>query len=277
MKRQSAKKCASAYKIKVLKISAVCALLVMLAVFITTPPDALARSIWRQTHIAPLATLLVPNDASLRFEIGNYYFGGGAYDVDRAQGYFEKALAIDPQTAGAHYQLARVYFIRGDFSTALDEINKELELHPDFKRSYYVRGLIYGYSKRYKEAEADFKEFLKWKPESWAGHNDLAWVYFMEGDYKNSAETAREGLKYVPNNVWLLNSLGVALLNDGKLAEAKKALTEALASADAMTPADWGRSYPGNNPSVYGDGLDAMRASIKRNLALITTKSAGVK
>src|SRR3989344_3680042 len=91
MKRQSAKKCASAYKIKVLKISAVCALLVMLAVFITTPPDALARSIWRQTHIAPLATLLVPNDASLRFEIGNYYFGGGADDGGRSglQGIFE--------------------------------------------------------------------------------------------------------------------------------------------------------------------------------------------
>ena|SRR3989344_342674 len=271
MKRQSAKKCASAYKIKVLKISAVCALLVMLAVFITTPPDALARSIWRQTHIAPLATLLVPNDASLRFEIGNYYFGGGAYDVDRAQGYFEKALAIDPEIAGAHYQIARIHFIRGDFYTAVDEINKEIKLYPDFKRSYYVRGLIYGYAKEPDKAIADFKTFLEWKPESWAGHNDLAWVYFMEGDYKNSADTAREGLVYSPNNVWLLNSLGVALLNEGKLAEAKEALTKAQAVAEAMTPADWGRSYPGNNPSVYGDGLDAMRASIKRNLDLIAT------
>ena len=245
----------------------------VLALFIITPPRVLAISIWQQTHFASLATFLATRDAALRFEIGNYYFGGGAYNTQKAEEYFKKALEIESDIQGAHYQLARVYFIRGDFYTALNEINKEIELYPDFKRSYYVRGLIYGYAKQPDKATADFKEFLKWKPESWAGHNDLAWVYFMKGDYKNSAETAREGLVSSPNNVWLLNSLGVALLNEGKLTEAKEALTKAQTAAEAMTLADWGKSYPGNNPSVYGDGLDAMRASIKRNLALIADKS----
>ena len=230
-----------------------------------------AETVWRATRFAPLAALRAPHDAALRFAIGNYYFGGGAYDTKKAKEYFKKSLEIDPKIAGAHYQIARIHFIRGDFYEAVDEINKEIKLYPDFKRSYYVRGLIYGYAKEPDKAIADFKTFLEWKPESWAGHNDLAWVYFMEGDYKNSADTAREGLVYSPNNVWLLNSLGVALLNEGKLAEAKEALTKAQAVAEAMTPADWGRSYPGNNPSVYGDGLDAMRASIKRNLDLIAT------
>ena len=234
--------------------------------------DQLARFVWRQFHFENVALTLDRSDPQLFFDVGNYYFGGGAYDIGRAEYYFKKSLDINPEIDGAHYQIARIYFIRGDFYTALDEINKEIELHPDFKRSYYVRGLIYGYSGRLKEAENDFKEFLKWKPESWAGHNDLAWVYFTKGDYKNSAATAREGLKYVPNNAWLLNSLGVALLNEGNLAEAEKVLTDALAYASAMTPADWGRSYPGNNPSVYGDGLDAMKASIERNLALIAAK-----
>src|SRR3989344_751172 len=247
--------------------------ILLLVVIGATRKTSAGMFLWTNTKIAPLATLVSPNDARLQFEIGNYYFGGGAYDITKAQGYFERALEINPQIQGAHYQLGRTYFIQSAFYDALREINKELELHPDFKRSYYMRGLVHGYSKRYTEAENDFKEFLKWKPKSWAGHNDLAWIYFMKGDYKNSATTAREGLKYVPNNVWLLNSLGVALLNEGKLEEAKKALTDALASATAMTPADWGRSYPGNNPSVYGDGLMAMKASIKRNLELIVAKS----
>jgi len=238
--------------------------------------NVVSAVLWNKLGCEICVFYLRPDDPQLFFAIGNLYFGGGAYDVDRAQGYFEKSLEIDPKIAGAHYQLARIYFIRGDFYTALNEINKEIELYPDFKRSYYVRGLIYGYAKQPNKAIADFKTFLEWKPESWAGHNDLAWVYFMEGDYKNSAETAREGLKYVPNNVWLLNSLGVALLNEGNLTDAKKALTSALTLADAMTTADWGRSYPGNNPSVYGDGLDAMKASIQRNLNLIATKIGGV-
>ena len=246
----------------------------LFVVIVTNAKTSIGMSLWTYTRIAPLATLVSPNDPALQFAIGNYYFGGGAYDVEKAQGYFQKALEIDPKLEGAHYQLGRTYFIQSAFYDALREINKELELHPNFKRSYYMRGLVYGYTKHYAEAENDFKEFLKWKPKSWAGHNDLAWIYFMKGDYKNSATTAREGLKYVPNNVWLLNSLGVALLNEGKLEEAKKALTDALASASAMTPADWGRSYPGNNPSVYGDGLMAMKASIKRNLELIAARSA---
>lgn len=233
--------------------------------------------VWKNFHVESVATMLNPKDAALRFAMGNYYFGGlpgqgGAYDTAKAEKYFRDAIALGSTMEGLHYQLARVYFIYGDFYTAEAEINKELELHPDFKRSYYVRGLIYGYSNKLPEAEADFKAFLKWKTESWAGHNDLAWVYFMKGDYKNSAATARDGLVSSPNNVWLLNSLGVALLNEGKLTEAKKALTDAMTFAEAMTPVDWGRSYPGNNPSVYGDGLDAMKASIKRNLDLIAAK-----
>ncbi len=237
---------------------------------------ASAETVWRTTRNAQLAILRALHNASLRFEIGNHYFGGGAYDIEKAESYFKKSLDIDPKIAGAHYQIARIYFIHGDFYTALDEINNEIELYPDFKRSYYVRGLIYGYANEPDNAIADFKTFLEWKPESWAGHNDLAWVYFMKGDYKNSAATAREGLVFSPNNVWLLNSLGVALLNEGKLIEAKKALTEALTFADAMTPNDWGMSYPGNNPSVYDDGLTAMKTSIRRNLDLIAAKSVGV-
>ena len=122
---------------------------------------------------------------------------------------------LDPRLEISHYQLARIYFINSNFSSALAEINTEISLFPDFKRSYYVRGLIYGYTNKLDKAVDDFKIFLEWKSESWAGHNDLAWVYFMKGDYKNSAATARDGLRYNPGNVWLNNSLGVALLNDG--------------------------------------------------------------
>jgi len=40
-----------------------------------------AKAVWRATRSATIATALAPNDAGLRFAIGNYYFGGGAYDL----------------------------------------------------------------------------------------------------------------------------------------------------------------------------------------------------
>src|SRR3989338_8713867 len=147
------------------------------------------------------------NDASVLFEAGNRHFSSEAYDIDRAKEYFKEALKIDPEFPGVHYQLARVYFIESNFYDALLEINKEIELHPDFKRSYYVRGLIYGYTDRLPEAESDFKEFLKWKPDSWAGNNDLAWILFQQGKYAETRDVALAGLAIAPNNLWLLNSM----------------------------------------------------------------------
>ncbi len=224
---------------------------------------------WNSLHSESLATTLNKTDPTLFFDIGNYYFGEGAYDLKKAETFFRKSLALDPELQGSHYQLARIYFILSDFYTAEIEINAELELHPEFGRSHYVRGLIYGYSGRLKEAEAEFIEFLKWKPDSWAGNNDLAWIYFQEGKYAAARDIARAGLEIAPNNPWLLNSLGVALLNTDDKAGAKEAFTKALALLNSMTEANWGAAYPGNNPGVYGEGLSQMRKSIQKNLTLL--------
>lgn len=247
----------------------VIAVVLMTVLRVSSYRTSAAAAVWSRMHFAPLAVFLDPRGAELRLDIGNYYFGGGAYDLGKAEYYLRQSLAIDPRIAGAHYQIARIHFIRGEFSSALDEINKELELYPDFKRSYYVRGLIYGYNRQFKEAEADFKEFLTWKPESWAGNNDLAWIYFQEGKYAEARDAVRAGLKTAPDNPWLLNSLGVALLNIGDKAGAKEAFIRALAVLGSLSEADWGAAYPGNDPGVYAKGLSQMRASLEANLKLL--------
>ena len=241
--------------------------LLLVAGAILIPWDA--RTVWAHTRFAPLATRLAPDDARLRLEIGNYYYGGGAYDTEKAEWYFREALERDPKMQGPHYQLARIYFVRGDFYPAEVEINKEMELHPYFKRSHYVRGLIYGYSGRLTEAEEEFKAFLQWDPDSWAGNNDLAWIHFQQGEYAEARDAARTGLNIAPDNPWLLNSLGVALLNLGDKKGAREAFTQARARVASMTKADWGTAYPGNDPRIYEEGFVKMKASIEENLKLL--------
>jgi tetratricopeptide (TPR) repeat protein len=245
-------------------------ILFSLVVFGYRERASLGWLVWDMTHAASLATALNTTDAGLYFTIGNSYFGEGrTYDVERAKVFFLRAQKLDDRYPSVHYQLARVYFIEGSFSPALREINRELELYPDFKRSYYVRALIYGYMRLFELAAADFQEFLLFKPESWAAHNDLAWIYFQMGAYDKALTTVEEGLVDSPQNMWLLNSRGVALLNLGRKEEARKSLRLALAIVNITTPEQWGRSYPGNNPNIYGQGLGAMRTSIEKNLALL--------
>jgi tetratricopeptide (TPR) repeat protein len=247
-----------------------CFVVVLGIVFLFIYRNSVASIIWNNFHAESVATLLNSNDSELFFDIGNYYFGGGAYNLSKSEEYYKKALSLNDSLKSLHYQMARLYFIKNELSRARHEINKELELYPDFKRSYYVRGLINGYDNKLEDAESDFVEFLKWKKDSWAGYNDLAWVYFRTGDYKKVLITADSGLKYYPDSVWLLNSKGVALVNLGQKNEARDVLTKALYIAENMDASEWGSAYPGNNPEIYGDGLEAVRESIKRNIDLIS-------
>lgn len=242
--------------------------LVMASFAVFERRQQLSTFVWERFHVAAVATFLYPHDAALQEEMGNYYFSTEHYDVRAARAHFKRAVAIDPAVPLAHYQLGRIYFIQGQYARALSELNAQLALNPDFMRTYYMLGLVHAYSGDMDPAVKDFTTFLEWKPESWAANNDLAWVYFMQGEYARTLEQADVGLNYNPGNMWLLTMRGVALLNLGRKAEAKDAFTAALAGAQKLTPADWSAAYPGNDPSIAAAALAEMKRAIEKNLAL---------
>ena len=233
--------------------------------------DSLARVAWQKYGMAQVALALNRHDAGLATRIGNHFFNAdkeGAYDLALAKRHYTRALEIDEKALEPLYQLARIDFLRGDFAFALKKADRIAAAYPDFKRLHYLRGLIHGYAGNLEKAEADFLAFLEWDPQSWAGHNDLAWVYFKKGDFANVERAAHVGLKSDPNNPWLLTSLGVALLNQGRKTEAREALGQAAAAAGALTEDDWRHSYPGNAPQWAASGIAKMREAIDSNLRL---------
>ena len=211
-------------------------------------------------------------DAGFLMRQGNYYFNGGAYDLEKAEAAFQRAVRIEPGILWGHYQLARIYFVKGNFDKAIEEINKELEANPENLRSLYVRGLIYGYRNQagdLEKAEADFFRFTKWAPKEWAGYNDLAWVLSKQGKYKEAKEAISAAFREIresESNPWFWNALGVAELNLKKYGAAKTSFKKAKTLAENLTLADWRRAYPGNNPASAEEGLSAFVAAIEENL-----------
>lgn len=199
---------------------------------------------------------------------GNRFFGyEGRYDLARADGLFTAALLIDSDVPDAWHQRARIDFLRGEFDSALEKINKQISIHGDsFMASYYIRGLIHGYRKEFVEAERDFLHFLTWDPDNWAARNDLAWVYFAQGKFEETEAEAVRGLTIAPTNPWLLVMHGMARFNLGDFVGAKEDLEKAEREAAFLTEADWRYAYPGNDPAVAGKGVEAFRRAIKENL-----------
>ena len=235
--------------------------------------DAVARALWQKYQFEHLALVLDRDDAPLAMTIGNYYFNGGAYDLKIAERAYKKALSIKPGILWGHYQLARIYFVYGDFDGALLETGLELEANPENLRALYVRGLIYGYRGRPGDlllAEADFLRFTLWAPSEWAGYNDLAWILSKEAKYQDAKDTILRALSEATGaeqNPWLWNALGLAELNLGEYKKAAESFGRALALAEGLTEADWRKSYPGNNPGGTEAGLSAFKEAIRFNLA----------
>lgn len=238
--------------------------------------DALARFVWQKYRLPQMAIFLNRSDTSLAMFIGNYYFngviGGGEYNPDIAKKAFEKAVKINPKILWGHYQLARIYFVKGNFGKAVKEINKELEVNPENLRSLYVRGLIYGYQNQagdLEHAAADFSKFTEWAPKEWAGYNDLAWILSKQEKYREAEKTINQALKEAldaENNPWLWNTLGVAELNLKKYAGAANSFKKAKELAKNLTEKEWRHSYPGNNPENAKEGLFSFLKAIDENL-----------
>lgn len=233
---------------------------------------AFARSgeAWQQLTLGRLTP------ATFFFQRGNFYFGGTEYDLQKALTNFERAATfINQYNDPIHYQIGRVYFIKGDLTAALIEFNKQLAENPNFTKSYYMRGLTYGYRNQFKQAEEDFLKYLEAHPNSWAGHNDLVWVYFRSGQYEQAEKYARAGLSIAPKNAWLSNALGGILINQGRYDEAKRPLLDAKAGFVSMGPEGWGVAYPGNDPRVYEEGYQASLKSVEDNIKVVEEKLKG--
>lgn len=217
------------------------------------------------------------------FVLGEYYFNHGAYadgtyDIKLARDYYEQALIDNPLGDNwAWYQLGRIDFLEGKFDAAIYKFNKQVEYFDDQQPSvYYMLGLTHGYRARREGREDDwvqaadyFARYLEHDPDSPWARVDMAWIYFSQGRFEEMKPILEKGLQVNSDNPWLLNMYGLALLNTGDKKEAEIKFSDALNSAEKLTAEEWGRSYPGNDPSAWMDGLEEFRRAIKANIELI--------
>ncbi len=216
------------------------------------------------------------------FELGQYYFNhdddpAGPYDLSLARKYFKQALDKDPYADPlAWYQLGRVEFLEGNFSEALNDFTQQITYFSDsIPNVYYMIGLTYGYKARQSGEESDwrgaeqaFTTFIAYAPQAPWSRVDLAWVYFAQGKYESMLPVLEQGIKFRPDNAWLRNMYGLALLHTDQKDRAKEEFTKARDLASSLTPDEWGKAYPGNDPEIWGRGLSEFQEIIEKNIAL---------
>jgi rhomboid protease GluP len=121
----------------------------------------------------------------------------------------QTAIRQRPNYLPAHYELARAYWIKGDFGSAESELKRVIALDPKDERSYFSLGMAYLEDKRPQPARENFTQLLRLNPNSADAHFGLAEVSSMERKYPEALEEYKLTAKLDPDYDGVYQEMGL--------------------------------------------------------------------
>jgi tetratricopeptide (TPR) repeat protein len=119
-----------------------------------------------------------------------------------------------PKEARRAFERALRLTERADAEGAVKELDKAIELDPDFAAAHHNLGVQYAWLGRYQEAEAQFRRTIELMPESPVGHANLALVLAQIGNPDEAEFNLRRAVQLAPDDRKAHLLLGRLLLSD---------------------------------------------------------------
>ncbi|MFZ0661397.1 MAG: tetratricopeptide repeat protein [Acidobacteriaceae bacterium] len=129
------------------------------------------------------------------------------------------ALAQQPDPAALFHRAVEAQQ-HGDYSTAIQDYQKLLKLHPDAAQVRANLGAALAHEKRFEEAIAQYHIALAAAPENEAIRMNMALAYYKKGDLVNARREFEEVRKKEPDNPQLAILLGDSEVRLGQAADA---------------------------------------------------------
>ena len=183
-------------------------------------------------------------------------------NLDRAIDELKKGLAVEPGNYQARLQLGEIYVRKKDYKTATATFGECIKAKPDLAPAYFALGAVQELSGNKKDAVNRYREALARDKNLVLALNNLAYLYADGYGSKTEAlSLANAAYMLQPGNVGILDTLGFALLKNGKAAEAVKVYEKITAT------------MPDNGTFLYHYSL-ALKANGERVKALEKIKTA---
>jgi len=203
------------------------------------------------------AQSLDSNSNALRYKRGWLLLNRGLNN--EALKTFEEMRKQEPESALAYEGLGRVYLAWKDYEKAGQNLEKALQLKPDFWQCHALFALLYDRQGRYNDAIAAYEKAIALKSDSFLLQNNIGMAYYMKGNYEKSVEAYRKALKINEKAPATYNNLGMAL---GKLERYSDALNAfRRAGDDASAYNNLGMVYMGQGK--YSGALAAFEKAIE--------------
>jgi len=97
--------------------------------------------------------------------------------------------------ADAHYTLGVLFWQKGDFDKASEELQQAIQNQPNYAEAHYTLGTVFKQQGKLREAAASLREAIRLQPDFAGAHTTLAAVLRQLGDAQGAAEEAKAGAR----------------------------------------------------------------------------------
>ncbi len=143
-----------------------------------------------------------------------YVSGALAYqqgDRDRAMAALQSALQENPDLIMARFLLGTIYRDKGEYTAAVEQYRKVVELDPLVAANHYNLALMYHLLSRLKEATASYLDALKLNPQDLKSNMYLGMVYTALGRADLGLPYVQKAVELDPKNADAAANLAVVL------------------------------------------------------------------
>lgn len=156
--------------------------------------------------------------------------------LDQAEQLYRQVLAADARQADAWHLLGLIAHVRGDQTTALEQITRAIELDGRQPSFHNHQGEVYRALARLDEAEQSCRQALRLKDDFAVAHNTLGLIHNQQGRLTEAEACFRRALEVDPRFALAGSNLAMVLHRQGRLAEAEAACREALENNPRLSP-----------------------------------------
>jgi tetratricopeptide (TPR) repeat protein len=141
---------------------------------------------------------------------------------------YQDCVKKAPAKARPYNNLGAALMRANRLTEAVEQLQKALEIKPDFVDAHYNLG--YALSRQGKLAEGidHFRETLRLDPDNFKALNNMGVSLAIQGRYQEAIQYLESALKLSPGDVDVHSNIGIAFYRLGNLAAAEGHLTRAL-------------------------------------------------
>jgi serine/threonine-protein kinase len=148
--------------------------------------------------------------------------------LDEAIGFYRTAVALRPNSPGAHLNLGLALMEKGLPSEASAAYRNAIRLKPDYTTAYLNLGIALQNNGSLDEAIAAYRQAVRLKPDEAESQNYLGMALGYNGLWDEAQACFKDAVQLKPNDPAIHNNLGCAFRNNGALDEAIAAFREAI-------------------------------------------------